>query len=214
MENTTSTSPQLIVEDVKNFYKQDFRTLLTTFFLNPIGGLMAVFQAPSEKSFVHSVIIFASTFVLYFVTGYLLAGDYREVLSFSIFLKIGITPVLFLFCVAALSYGLKMAFAGGADFRKELFTGAMCGIPILLMLLSLLLFAVFGNANGLAIISNPLAAGGLMLLVLAYLLFMLANVLQQSLRAAGIGEVAAWYLAPGGILLSLFVSAKIAEAVF
>lgn len=210
----SSTASKPLVEEVKSFYKKDFFGLLKTFFANPISGLSDIFQSPPEKAFVHSMIIFVSVFLVYLGGGYLMAGDFREYIAFSVLLKISLMPVLFLLFVSALTFGIKMLLGGKAVFRNELLTGALCGIPLLVMVVVVMLFAIFGNINGLAVLNNPLGSSGLILLVLVYLLFLLANTFQQSLRAAGIGEITAWYLAPGSILLAMFVSAKIAGAIF
>ncbi|NJO86780.1 MAG: hypothetical protein HC821_01585 [Lewinella sp.] len=203
-----------LVEEVRSFYQQDFLALIKTFFTNPITGLSTIFQFPPEKAFLHSIIIFVSVFLVYLTSSYLMAGDFREYMEFSAFLKISVVPVLFLLLLSALAYGIKMLFVGQAFFRNELLTGALCGIPLLVLVIVAILFTLFGNANGLAVLNDPLGSSGLVLLALVYILFLLANTFQQSLRAAGVGEVIAWYLAPSSILLAMFVSAKVAGAIF
>lgn len=216
MENSTPNATNELIDEVKSFYNQDFKSLFITFFSLPAGGLIPTFQQPSDKSFIHSVIILASVFVLYFAGSYILAGDYREVMTFSAFFSVALMPTLFLFAATTMAYLIKLIFLGSstASFQQELLTGALCAIPILLFVPIVVLFALLSDGNALTLLANPMASSGLMFLILGYLFLMLVNVFQQSLLATGIKETLAWYLSPASIMIALGLSIAIVRELF
>lgn len=216
MENyqaNDSSTPQLAYE-VKNFYQRDFKHLLLTFFQDPVNGLQSLFANPPAKGFLQALIIFGSVFVLYFAGSYLAVGDMRNYMRFSGFLSIALSPVLIMLCIAALSFGFK-TFQGKADFKNELLTGALCGLPLGLMMAMALLLRIFGEGiNPLSFFSSPLSGGWLMTVALLYFFLMMVNVFQQSLRGAGYRDALAWYLSPVSILIALYVGMTIVGNLF
>lgn len=211
--NEPSTSPQL-ANEVKSFYQHDFKGLLLTFFRDPLTGLYHLFSNPPANGFVQAMILLASVFVLYFAGSYLLVGGLREFMGFSSFLSIGLTPVLIMVAVAALSFAIKLT-VGKADFKSELLTGALCGLPLGLIIVVALVLRIFGDEiNPLTLFSSPLSGGWMMAIVLLYLFLMMINVLQQSLRAGGLRDVRAWYLAPIAILVAVYVAMSVVGNLF
>ncbi|MBL7797239.1 MAG: hypothetical protein JNJ90_12150, partial [Saprospiraceae bacterium] len=128
MENyqANNPNPQQFTAEVRDFYQRDFKNLLLYFFTDPINGLRAFFTNPSEKAPMQAGILFATVFVLYFAGSYILVGDMRDYMSFSSFLSIGLSPVLVMLAAATLSFVVKLV-SGGANFKSELLTGALCG---------------------------------------------------------------------------------------
>jgi hypothetical protein len=153
------------------------------------------------------MILFGSVFALYFIGTYLLAGDFREFISFSNFLSFGLIPVLTMLSASGLAWVIKASTGGKPVFKNELLTGAMCGIPMALVIPLSLLARVFGSgADVITLVRNPFSAGMLMSLIMLYLLMLMINVFQQSLKAAGVKDLLAWYLSPLCILVSFYVA--------
>jgi len=212
MENyqANNPNPQPLTDEVRNFYQRDFKTLFISFFTNPVNGLSAFFTNPSEKAPMQAGILYATVFVLYFAGSYILVGDMRDYMDFSNFLSIGLGPVLIMLAATTLSFLVKLV-AGGANFKSELLTGALCGVPLGLLVPLSLVLRVFGMGNGLlSIIQNPVGSGSIFTIVMLYLFLMMVSVFQQSLRAAGIKEVPAWYFSPLAILLSFYLGFTVA----
>jgi hypothetical protein len=216
MENYQANDPATppLANEVKDFYQRDFKHLFLAFFQDPVNGLQSIFSNPPAKAFLHAMIILGSVFVLYFVGTYLMMGDLRDYMSFSNFLSIALAPVLIMVAIAALSFGIKIA-AGKADFKNELLTGALCGLPLGLMMALALVLRIFGEGiNPLTFFSSPLSGGWLMTVALLYLFLMMVNVFQQSLRATGYKEALAWYLSPVSILTAIYVGVTVVGNLF
>ncbi len=136
-----------IANEVKNFYSADFKALFVTFFKDPFDGILSTFRISSEKSFIHSMILYGSVFVLYILGALILAGEMREYMTFGSFLSIGLIPVLIMLFISVLSFVIK-SIAGRANFRSELLTGALCGIPLGLIIPLSLVAKVLGVYSG------------------------------------------------------------------
>jgi hypothetical protein len=59
MENQEETTPQSnetksSLDEVKNFYKEDFKNIFLTVFTNPIDGIYNSFKNPSPKAYTQS----------------------------------------------------------------------------------------------------------------------------------------------------------------
>ena len=126
MENTEQNEtpkqdPKLTVGDeVKQFYKGDFKNIFTTVFTNPIQGIYELLEKPSEKAYKQSLILFASIFFLYFAGSYIIVGEARKYMEFSNFIKISIVPVIMMFVITCLSFVIK-SLSGKPNFKNELF---------------------------------------------------------------------------------------------
>ncbi|MFM7156133.1 MAG: hypothetical protein ACKOZV_18605 [Bacteroidota bacterium] len=213
MENYQSNDPQF-ANEVRTFYQQDFKHLLMAFFQDPVNGLYGIFANPPAKGFMQSVIIISSVFVLFFAGSYLASGDMREYMKFSAFLSIGTIPVFIMLFITLFSFVIKAA-TGRADFKSEMLTGALGGLPLGLIMVVLLVLRLFGEGmNPFTMFSSPLSGGWLMTVVVLYFFLMMVNVLQQSLRSAGIKDVLAWYLSPVSILLSVYLGVSIVQNLF
>lgn len=200
-------------DEVKNFYKGELKELFATFFKNPIDGILAIFQNPSEKAYTNSLILYGSVFVLYFFGSLVLAGDSRKYIDFSVFLKIGLIPVIMMSAISVIAFFIKSV-SGKPDFKNELQTGGICGIPISLLLILAIFIWLFSNKNIMQLVDNPANAGTVVLLLLVYILLMLINVFQQSLKASNTKDAIAWYLAPASILTAIYVTFQISKVLF
>ena len=220
MENNEQNAPQTpkvkpnFTDEVKNFYKGDFKEIFMTFFKNPIDGIFSIFHKPSEKAYTHSIILYGSVFVICFLGGYLMAGQNRKFMEFATFLKIGMIPVLMMFVITLLSFVIKSV-SGKPNFKNELLTGGLCGIPLGLLVPILLVIKLFASEdNAVNLLSNPVKGGIVGVLLLFYIILMLINVFQQSLKASGTKDALAWYLSPASILLSMYLTYEISKSLF
>ena len=219
MENTEQNEtpkqdPKLTVGDeVKQFYKGDFKNIFTTVFTNPIQGIYELLEKPSEKAYKQSLILFASIFFLYLVGSYIIVGEARKYMEFSNFIKISIVPVIMMFVITCLSFVIK-SLSGKPNFKNELLTGGICGIPLGLLIPIFLVIKIMASERDLMrLINNPMGAGVFATMIFFYLILMLINVFQQSLKSSGTKDAMAWYLSPAAILLAFYVTFKISKGV-
>jgi len=200
-------------DEVKNFYKGELKEIFATFFKNPIDGILAIFRNPSEKAYTNSLILYGSVFLLYFIGSLILAGDARKYIDFSVFLKIGLMPVIMMLAISLIAFFIKSV-SGKPDFKNELQTGGICGIPISLLLIMALIIRLFSDENIMRLVNNPANAGTVVLLLLLYILLMLINVFQQSLKASNTKDAIAWYVAPASILTAIYLTFQISKVLF
>ncbi len=201
-------------KEVKQFYAGDFKTLFRVFFTDPFDGLYALFHTPSDKSSMQALILFASVFVLYFLGGFILAGQMREYMGFAGFLNIAVIPVLVMLTISAFSFLIK-SISGKINFKSELLTGAVCGIPLALVVALAVVAKIFGSdGNLMTFFFNPMAVGSLVGVFMVYLLLMLVNVFYQSLTSGGTKPLFAWYLSPLAILLSFYLAITVSNNLF
>lgn len=208
-QNAAKASAKKGIDEIKEFYKGDFIDILVQFFKHPTNGVSTILKNPSEKSFINSMIIFGSVFVLYIVGAFILTGDARQYMNFFDFIKMGIFPLVCMLIISLLSFAIK-TISGKPVFKNELLTGALCGIPFgLLIPIMLIIKLLMNDKNMLSLISNPAGSGILGILFIFYILLMLISVFQQSLKSAGTKESLAWYLSPVSILFAIYLTGQI-----
>lgn len=205
-------------EELKAFYRQGLPQFVKIIFLDPINGTYALFLNRTDKTYFHSLILIASTALLYVILPYIMMGGaLREMIGFSAVLRVGMTVAVFMGLISAAAFGIK-TLLGKADFKNELLTGGLCGIPLTALLLTLFVARLFIDEEVVAsVMYNPmriLERTGFLLLVGFYFLLLLINIVQQSLRAGRIKESLSWYLAPLGLILAGYVTSKIVISFF
>jgi len=205
-------------QDFTKFYKADFKNIFSTFFTNPIDGIRGIFANNNQNSQKTSLILYVSAFLFYFILSYLFDSNLRDYAPFSVFVKIAFLPVLIMLIISILSFTIKSIY-GKADFQNELLTGGICSIPLGLFLALMFILKIFSGDKILSSLTsfsmNNLQELGLVFaLILLYILMMLINVFQQSLKASGTKDGASWYLSPIAILLALYFSVKIYYGIF
>ncbi len=205
MENAKESAKKGLNE-VKSFYKGDFKEIIINFFKRPTDGMLSVFQKPSEKSLIHSAIIAVTVFLLFFIGGYLMTSNSKP--GFMNLVKAGLFPVLSMFLIACLSFVIK-AVLGKANFKNELLTGAICGIPFILIFIALILARIFLGNNIMTIMSNLGGIGNIAIIIIFYAFLMLINVVQQSLKSAKVQDALGWYLSPISVALSIYLASQI-----
>ncbi len=200
------------IEKVKSFLKNNFWQITKTIFGEPIKGTQTVFSNAGNESYFYSIVLYATTLVLYVFLPYLFAGDMRSYIGFDSFLKIGIAVLIMLFMISVLTFGIK-SISTKADFKKELLTGALCGIPMMVLIILLSIFSLFGNNYSVyGIMQSPQAAlnsGIIILIVIIYILLMLINIVQQSLKSSGSNDAIIWYASPAVVTLAFYLGGKI-----
>ncbi len=217
MENNEQNAPSSqepksnVTDEVKQFYKGDFKNIFISFFKNPIEGIYSLLEKPSEKAYSQSLILFASVFVLYLIGGYVIVGEAREYMEFSYFIKTSLAPVVFMFVISSLSFAIK-SLSGKPNFKNELLTGGLCGIPLgLLIPFSLIIKILASEDSIMDLMIDPMGAGTIGVLLFFYLILMMINVFQQSLKSSGTKDAIAWYLSPASVLLAFYITFKIVK---
>lgn len=217
-ENSQSNqeSQSNLVDDVKEFYNGNFKNILFSFFKKPISGIYSIIEKPSEKANIQSLSLYVFVFFTYLICCYFFVpAIWRDTLEFSLFIKLSLIPLIMMFVISCLSFAIK-SLSSKPDFKNELFMGAICGIPLSIFILVLLIMSFLletpGNNSkligGIMIHENTL--GKVILLILFYSSLMLINVFQQSLKSGKIKEGIAWYLSPTAVLIAFYITFKIA----
>lgn len=215
MENSErkTTQSSNLTDDVKNFYKGDLKRIIQVIFSNPTNGIYDVFKKPSEKAYQNSLILFASIFVLYVAGIYILLGEAREFFKNSDFIKIGIIPVAMMLMVTIIAFAIK-SFSGKPDFKNELQTGGLCAIPLAIFILIGFVLKLTGKFDIMSFAQDWAGAGLVALLPALYILLMLINIFQQSLKASSTKDAAAWFLSPASILLAIYLTYQVSKVLF
>jgi hypothetical protein len=200
----TNHNNETLGSNISSFYSNDFKDILNAFFLNPIDGIRRIFSNNNPDSVKNSMILYGSVFVFYILGSYLILGKISSYMSFGDFIKIGLSPVIFMFIVTILSFIIK-SFSKNTNFQEELLTGAICGIPITLNLIMLFIVKIFAENKFRDLFEGDFERIGVFVfLILFYVLLMLINVFQQSLKASGSKDGASWYLSPVSIIIALY----------
>lgn len=216
MENNLSENIQekaSFTEEVKNFYTGDFKDILMTFFQNPIDGILMIFQNPSAKSYSHALILYISVAILYVLGAVVLAGDMRNYMTVSSYIQVALFPVFTMLAITVLSFAVKSV-SGKIIFKDELLTGALCGIPLGLLIPGMLIAKILGTDNVFTLLMNPTSGGLIVVLLFLYVFLMLINVFQQSLKSAKSNDTLAWYLSPLCISVAIYLASKISSNLF
>jgi len=208
-----ATSPY--VNDVKAFFSKNLIQILKDIFTSPISGTRSLFTNAGNEAYQHGLILIATIVVFFALVPYILIGSQiRSAIGFGTFFKLGLSAGLALVAISALSFGVK-AISGKPDFKKELLTGGLCGIPLSLVALDILFF-MLANKDGIDFF-NPesiLQQGAFSGIILLYLALMLFNIIQQSFKAAGTNDALSWYLSPLVICIGFYIGTKIAMSIF
>lgn len=187
--------------DVSNFFKDDFKEIFMAFFLNPVNGHAKNFQKPSETAMMQAGILMGVSFVACFIGMMMMWGTS----DMGSLFKMSLGCVLAMMMITAFSFGIK-SISGKPDFKKEMLTGALCGIPMgLFMLVAALMTLILDDSSAMSF-----TGGGIIgMLLIAYPLYMMSNVFHQSLTSAGTKDTMAWWVSPAAILLALYLTARI-----
>ncbi len=197
--NQTSGSDK--ASDVSNFFKEDFKEMFMAFFVNPVSGHAKNFQKSSEKAVMQSGILMGSVFVIYVLCFIIMMGTK----DFGSIIKVSLIPVLMMTMISGFSFAIK-SISGKPDFKQEMITGGLCGIPLGLGVIIVTILSLVTD-NGASM--NPMGGSVLSMIIMLYLLLMMINVFQQSLTSSGTKDTMAWFLSPAAIILAGYLTSKI-----
>jgi len=169
------------VNDVKSFFSKSLLQIIKEIFSQPIKGTLGIFTNAGSEAYKQGIILIATTVIFYILVPYIMAGsEIRTAVGFGAFFKLGLSAGLVLVIISALTFVVK-AVSGKPDFKRELLTGGICGIPLMLILLTIAIFMMF-NKDSMSLL-NPeslLQQGIFSGIIMLYLLLMLFNIIQQS----------------------------------
>ncbi|MCC7231833.1 MAG: zinc ribbon domain-containing protein [Bacteroidia bacterium] len=205
------------VEEVKDFFKNDLGRIIKAIFSEPIQGTRDIFTNAGNNAYNHALILLGTTIITFIIIPYFWVGsEVRQYLpgAFGMFVKLGLSVGLMLVIISVLSFGVK-SISGKPDFKKELLTGAMCGLPMIIMLLAIIVISVFSgnrmsNFNPSSLMQNGIIA----MLVSLYILLMLINIVQQSFKASGTNDAMSWYISPLVICVGIYIGVRISYKIF
>lgn len=210
----STASTATIADEVKNFYKNDFKNLFITVLTNPIDGIYKIFKNPGSAAYKNSLILYSSVFVFFLVGIYILVGEGRKSLEFMDFMKLSLIPIIFMFTISLLAFGIK-SISGKPDFKNELQTGAISGIPVALLVPVLFIIKTTNSIENIfALTRFPTEMGIFGFIFLLYLNLMFINVFQQSLKASGTKDAIAWYISPLAIFAAFYITVKVIQGIF
>jgi len=217
--NASGTQPQpganVYVNDVKSFFSKNLLQIIKDIFSQPIKGTLGIFTNAGSEAYQQGLILIVTTVVFYILVPFIMAGsEIRSAMGFGAFFKLGLSAGLVLVIISALTFGVK-AVSGKPDFKKELLTGGICGIPLMLVLLTIAIFMMFNKDSMSLMEPDSLMHQGVVSgIILLYLLLMLFNIVQQSFKASGTNDAFSWYLSPLVICIGFYIGAKIAASLF
>lgn len=216
-ENFATPKESLLAkESLTQFYKESLPAIFKTVFAKPINGTYGLLNNPGEKAYQNSLMLMGSVALLYILVPFLLLGDYREFVPFSALIKIGLGTIVFMLTVSGIAFGIK-SIGGKPAFKSELFTGALSGIGLLLLLLAIVFAKILvGDLDPMSLLSpfGILEDVSLLVVIVLFAYLFMVNILQQSLLAAKVTETIAWYASPLGILMAFYITSKITKAFF
>ena len=94
-------------------------------------------------------------------------------------------------------------------------TGALCGIPLAIFIPILFVIRMLvSESNLLNLLSNLERLGTVGGLLVLYILIMLINIVQQSLKSSGTKDNLAFYLSPASILFALYLTYQVVTSFF
>ncbi len=217
MQETKTTFDK---EKITGFYKQGLPVILKRLVKEPVNGIQSLLSEKNESSYFNAIVLMATTAILYILIPYLMMGEMRKYVGFGEMIKIGMCILILMFVISTLVFVIK-SISGKPLFKNELLTGALCGIPLsLLIILTFLLQFFAKDSFSFNTLSFPSAMrtledlGAIAGLFGLYVILMLINIIQQSLTAAKSNEAIAWYSSPVILLISFYITLKTSIALF
>ena len=188
----------------------------------PVDGVSEIFSTKKESNFNLSMVLISLTGFIYFIIPYLIfilntEGYMRRSVKIKFFIFIGIVVIIYLLCISIFTFLVK-SIKGFRNFKQELFTGALSGIPMLLFIMLYCFFSLFSETLPTLIgpfnFKTILEIGIYLFVVIFYLLLVTSNIIYQSIVSSNINANLSWYISPLVLFLSFYVSYKIAFVIF
>lgn len=196
-------------EEVKAFLSKGFGPLIKKVICQPLE-LNQEFRQPDAS--VKATVLILIAGILYMLLPYLFVGDSRAFLGFAFFLRIGLTVMIALVLIGFFVWCIKKIYHKDTSFQQELFTGGLCAVPMIILLLLTCIISlfsggyVFGNFS--MFFGNSIGT-----LFNVYGFFLMITICFQSLRSVYIKANTAWYLSPLTVLLSFYIAFKLVYAI-
>ena len=196
-------------EAAKKFLSEGFGPLIRKVFFQPLE-LNQEFKQTDPQ--VKTTVLVLLAGILFTFIPYLIVGSARRFLGFRFFLQIGITVMVALILIGVLTYCIKKIHHKQVEFANELLTGALCALPLIVLLIVVsLLSLLFSRQNFIGSFTNIFISGTLPSIFSVYAFFLMITICFQSLRSVYIKANAAWYLSPAIILLGFYLALKIIQ---
>ena len=160
-----------------------------------------------------SLSLYILVFVVYIFGVALLAGDNADKFDLVDYFKVGTMPVLVMLVISVMSFILKSIF-GKTEFKEELITGGVSGIPIVLLMSGFVFLSFFKKNLISKVMGDPFDLGVIAVLVFFYLFLLMINVFKQSLRANGLKDSLAFFVSPISIFMSFYLAYQIGIKLF
>ena len=188
----------------------------------PVDGISEIFLIKKESNFNLSLALISLTGFTYFIIPYLIfilnaEGYIRRSVKIKFFIFIGIVVIIYLLCISIFTFLVK-SIKGFRDFKQELITGALSGIPMLLFIMLFCFFSLFSETLPTLItdfnIFTILKIGIYLFVMIFYLFLVTSNIIYQSIVSSNINANLSWYISPLVLFLSFYMSYKIAFVIF
>jgi hypothetical protein len=212
LDSTTSSTDNSNSQPNRSIQKEVSR-IFSVIFKDPIDGLKMYFADKTKTSVNGLLSLYILVFVVYIFGSALLFGNRADNIDLDVYFKIGIMPVLVMLLISVMSFILKSMF-GKTEFRDELITGGVSGIPIVLLMSGLVFLSFFTKNLIRKVMQDPFDLGVIAVLVFFYIFILMINVFKQSLRANGLKDSQAFFLSPISIFISFYVAYKIGIELF
>ncbi|HMG14697.1 MAG TPA: zinc ribbon domain-containing protein [Saprospiraceae bacterium] len=199
------------IEQVKTFFKNNLIGIVKSIFIEPISGVSKIFENTAQEAYRQAVTLILTTGILYIILPLLFSGRANEFTpeGFGFFIKIGVIIIIILVLISVFTF-LAKSISGKADFKNELLTGGLCGIPLMIFLGIISILVLFNSNMSVFGILTQMTSGNMIVnLCSIYLFLMLINIVQQSLKTANTNDGLSWWISPLIIFASFYVGFRI-----
>ena len=212
LDSTTSSTDNSNIQPNRSIQKELSR-IFSVIFKDPTDGLKMYFADKTKTSVNISLSLYILVFVVYIFGSALLFGDYADNIDLVDYFKVGTMPVLVMLVISVMSFILKSIF-GKTEFKDELITGGVSGIPIVLLMSGFVFLSFFKNNLISKVMADHFDLGVIAVLVFFYLFLLMINVFKQSLRANGLKDSLAFFVSPISIFMSFYLAYQIGIKLF
>ena len=212
LDSTTSSTDNSNIQPNRSIQKELSR-IFSVIFKDPTDGLKMYFADKTKTSVNISLSLYILVFVVYIFGSALLFGDYADNIDLVDYFKVGTMPVLVMLVISVMSFILKSIF-GKTEFKDELITGGVSGIPIVLLMSGFVFLSFFTKNLIRKVMQDPFDLGVIAVLVFFYIFILMINVFKQSLRANGLKDSLAFFVSPISIFMSFYLAYQIGIKLF
>ncbi|UAY54098.1 hypothetical protein [Arachidicoccus terrestris] len=192
----------------KKFLAEGFGPLIKKVFFQPLE-LNQEFKQPDAQ--VKTTVLVLLTGILFTFLPYLLVGSARRFLGFRFFLQIGIAVMIALIFIGLLTWCIKKIHHKQVEFQNELLTGALCALPLIVLLIVICLLQLFFSGHNYLGGFSSFFSGSWSTIFSVYAFFLMITICFQSLRSVFIKANTAWYLSPAIVMLGFYMAIKIVQ---